>query len=194
MPKKWLRRHLPDYHTLGESGPLKPVSKYLREPELWHLHRRSVSGAAFIGLFCAFLPIPFQSLVAAVLAIMTRCNLPLSAALVWVTNPLTIAPMFYFAYRLGAWLMGADVAVAGIDLTWDGLASQFGVIAVPLLVGSVVCGWVVGVTAYVAVRVLWRLHVLQRWQDRRDARKERALIQARTQQNSLTRVATHEER
>lgn len=188
MPKKWLRKHLPDYHSFGKTGPLKPVGKYLREPELWHLHRRSVSGAAFIGLFCAFLPIPFQSVIAALLAIVTRCNLPLSAALVWITNPITIPPMFYFAYRLGAWLLGIDVEVAAINLSWEWISSQFSIIARPLLVGSLVCGWVAGITAYVAVRVLWRLHVLQRWQERRDRRRGVALEVVRDQQNSLTRA------
>ncbi len=190
MPKKWLRRHLPSYESLGASGPLRPVGKYLRDPELWHLHRRSVSGAAFIGLFCAFLPIPFQSLVAALLAILTRCNLPMSAALVWITNPITIPPMFYFAYRLGAWLLGIDVEVTTIELSFDWLSSQFGVIARPLLLGSLVCGWVTGITAYVLVRVSWRMHVLQRWQERRDRRSATAAISARVAQNSLTSPAT----
>ena len=184
MPKKWLSRYLPDYHTFGTTGPLKPVGKYLREPELWHLHRRSVSGAAFIGIFCAFLPIPFQSVVAALLAIFTRCNLPLSVACVWITNPVTIPPMFYFAYRLGAWLLGMDVEVTAIELSWDWLASQFNVIAKPLLIGSLVCGWVAGITAYAIVRVTWRLHVLQRWRERRMKRRQAA----RDRQNSLTRA------
>ena len=188
MPKKWLRRHLPNPQSFGQSGPLKPVGKYLREPELWHLHRRSVSGAAFIGLFCAFLPIPFQSLLAALLAIATRCNLPLSASLVWITNPITIPPMFYFAYRLGAWLLGIEVEVAAIDLSWEWVSSQFGVIAKPLLIGSLVCGWVAGITAYIVVRVLWRLHVIQRWRDRRDLRSTRHLEAVKAQQNSLTRA------
>ena len=188
MPKKWLSRHLPDSQTFGTSGPLKPVGKYLREPELWHLHRRSVSGAAFIGFFCAFMPIPFQSLLAALLAIATRCNLPIAAGLVWITNPITIPPMFYFAYRLGAWLLGTDVEIAAINLSWEWLSGQFSVIARPLIVGSLVCGWVTGITAYIAVRVLWRLHVLQRWQDRRDRRQAAAVEAARQQQNSLTRA------
>jgi uncharacterized protein (DUF2062 family) len=190
MPKKWLRRHLPNYESLGKSGALRPVGKYLSEPELWHLHRRSVSGAAFIGLFCAFLPLPFQSLIAALLAILTRCNLPMSAALVWITNPLTIPPMFYFAYRLGAWLLGIEVEVTAIELSWDWLTSQFEVIAGPLVVGSLVCGWVTGITAYVLVRVSWRLHVLQRWQDRRDRRSADTASSARVAQNSLTSSVT----
>jgi len=164
------------------------VGKYLREPELWHLHRRSVSGAVFIGLFCAYLPIPFQSLLAALLAIATRCNLPLSVSLVWITNPITIPPMFYFAYRLGAWLLGIEVEVASINLSWEWVSGQFSVIAKPLLLGSLVCGWVAGITGYIFVRVSWRLHVLQRWQERRERRKTESLKVAKEHQNSLTRA------
>lgn len=170
MPKKWLRRYLPDRHSIGQSGALQPVRKYLQEPELWHLHRRSVSGAAFIGLFCAYLPIPFQSLVAALFAIITRCNLPISVVLVWITNPLTIPPMFYFSYRLGAWFLGVDVEVAAIQLDWDWFASQISIIVYPLVLGSLICGWTLGVSAFVIVRVTWRFHVIQRWRERRERR------------------------
>ncbi|MEM7220507.1 MAG: DUF2062 domain-containing protein [Pseudomonadota bacterium] len=153
---------------------LEPVRHHLNKPDLWHLHRRSVSGAFFVGLFCAFLPIPFQMLVAAVLAIGTRVNLPISIALVWITNPLTIPPMFYFAYRLGAWLLGVTEAVPGIELSWDWLSTQFSVIAYPLLVGSLVCGWVSGLTGFALVRVLWRSHVHRRWLARRERRRAAA--------------------
>ena len=96
--------------------------------------------------------------------------------------------MFYFAYRLGAWLLGIEVEVAAIDLSWEWVSSQFGVIAKPLLIGSLVCGWVAGITAYIVVRVLWRLHVIQRWRDRRDLRSTRHLEAVKAQQNSLTRA------
>ncbi|MEQ8861366.1 MAG: DUF2062 domain-containing protein [Pseudomonadales bacterium] len=149
------------------------MSRWLNEPELWHLHRRSAAGATFIGLFCAFLPVPFQMLIAALLAVLFRCNLPISVVLVWITNPLTITPMFYFAYRLGAWLLDLQLEVGTIRLSWEWLSSHVGTIGWPLLFGSLVCGWVTGVTGMVLVRVAWRLHVLRRWQERRELREQR---------------------
>ena len=173
MPKKLLLRYLPAREQVSESAALKPVSRWLRNPEIWHLHRRSVSGATFIGLFCAFLPIPFQMLIASFLAIVSRCNLPVAFALVWITNPLTIPPMFYFSYRLGAWLLGTEVEITSIELSFSWLQANASIIGYPLLFGSLVCGWVAGVSGFVIVRVLWRFHVIRRWRERKERRRLR---------------------
>jgi uncharacterized protein (DUF2062 family) len=171
MPKELLRRYLPSPASVRRNRALRPVSRWLSRSELWHLNRRSVAGATFIGLFCAFLPIPLQMLVAALLAIAFRVNLPISVALVWITNPLTIGPMFYFSYRLGAWLLDMSVSITGFQLELGWLASNFSHLAYPLIFGSLICGWVAGITGFVIVRVAWRLHVLRRWQERRERRR-----------------------
>jgi uncharacterized protein (DUF2062 family) len=49
-----------------------------------------------VGLFCAFIPVPFQMLLAAPSAIIFSANLPVSIALVWITNPITMPPIFFF--------------------------------------------------------------------------------------------------
>jgi len=178
MPKKFLLRYLPTPHLIRENPALRPLSRWLHEPDLWHLHRRSVAGATFIGVFCAFLPIPFQMLLAAFLAIVSRCNLPISVALVWITNPITMTPIFYFAYRLGAWLLDIHIEVQTINLSWDWLVNNLGSIGYPLVVGSLVCGWVAGLSAMVIVRIAWRLHVISRWRQRRASRRMRRLAPA----------------
>ena len=108
---------------------------------------------------------------AAVLALLFRCNLPISVALVWITNPLTIAPMFYFAYRLGAWLLDMQISVETIDLSASWLWDNLGNIGYPLLFGSFVCAWVSGVSGFVVTRVVWRLHIITRWRARRERRR-----------------------
>ena len=42
-----------------------------------------------------------------------------------------------------------------------------------MLIGSLVCGWVAGLTGMVVVRILWRFHVIRRWRARREARARR---------------------
>ena len=112
-----------------------------------------------------------QTLVAAVIALAGRVHLPISVGLVFITNPITMGPMFFFAYRLGAWFLNTEVSVDHVELTWDWLSSQFGSIWWPLLVGSLVCGWVSGVTGYIAARLVWRMRVVRRWRERRKRRR-----------------------
>ena len=173
MPRKFLRRYLPSPSEVSAYRALRPVSRWLKNPELWHISRRSVAGAAFVGLFCAFVPVPFQMLIAAALAVVVRCNLALSVALVWISNPITIPPLFYFTYRLGAWLLDMKVEVTAIELSWDWLSTNLANIGYPLLFGSLLCGWVAGVTAFVLVHLVWRLHVTSRWRERKARRRAR---------------------
>ncbi|MDG2278763.1 MAG: DUF2062 domain-containing protein [Pseudomonadales bacterium] len=171
MPKSPLLKYLPTRQKLLQNRLLKPIAHLLHIEEIWHMNRRSVSGAFFIGLFTAFLPLPSQMIIAAVLAIATRCNLPISVALVWISNPLTIAPMFYFTYRLGAWLLHMELETEGIDLSFPWIWNNFGLIGWPLLFGSVVCGGVAGVTAFMTTRILWRFQIISRWRKRREPQR-----------------------
>ena len=54
MPKKFIRRFLPDPQSIKQNKALKIFGSVLHEPNLWHLNRRSASGAFGIGLFFAF--------------------------------------------------------------------------------------------------------------------------------------------
>ncbi|MBV1907517.1 MAG: DUF2062 domain-containing protein [Pseudomonadales bacterium] len=171
MPRKFIQRYMPNPASLREHPVLRPLGNLLHDPGIWHLHKRSVSGACFIGCFCAFLPIPFQMIPAALLAIASRCNLPIAVALVWISNPLTIGPLFYFAYRLGAWLLNTEPTIHAVELNVEWLTIQLHHIWKPLLLGSITCGWVAGVSASVLSRLLWRFHVIRRWKARRAKRK-----------------------
>jgi uncharacterized protein (DUF2062 family) len=126
MPKNRLLRYLPSPSQLRENPALRPVAHLLDRAEIWHLNRRSASGAVFIGLFCAFLPVPMQMVIAAALAIAARCNLPLAVVLVWISNPVTIPPLFYFTYRLGAWLLDMQLATDNIEVNFTWLRNNLG--------------------------------------------------------------------
>ena len=165
---KWINKYLPTTQSIREQRSLGPVRHLLLKPELWHLHRRSASGAVFIGLFCAFLPIPVgQMVVAGLLAVVARCNVPIAIALVWVTNPITFAPMYYFAYKLGAWLLGMEPAHLEWELSWQWFAQQLAQIWWPLTLGCLACGWISGLTGAVVARLMWRMHIIRRWRQRR---------------------------
>ncbi len=170
MPKKLLRRYLPDHHTLKNHKHLQLFGRLLHDPNLWHLNRRSAAGAFSVGLFMAFVPVPFQMLLAAAGAIIVRVNLPISVALVWLTNPITMPPVFYAAYKLGAWLLGIPAHPLDFSMTPEWLAHEAATIWKPFLLGCLVMGTSASLAGYLTIRALWRLHIVRHLNRRRQAR------------------------
>jgi uncharacterized protein (DUF2062 family) len=138
-----------DHRSLGIFGRL------LDDPYLFHLNERSVPGAFAVGLFCAWIPMPSQMVIAAAVAIVVRVNVPLSVILVWVTNPVTIPPMFYFAYVLGTWITGDPTETFEFQLSLEWLMNEISVIGVPLLIGCAILAVISSTAGYFIMRVIW---------------------------------------
>lgn len=172
MPKKIIRRYLPDHDTLKSHKHLRCFGDLLHDPNIWHLNRRSVSGAFAVGLFNAFIPVPFQMILAAGAAILMRVNLPISVALVWITNPVTMGPMFYFAYKVGAWTLQMPPTEFEFELSIEWLMNGLGAIWQPFLLGCLILGTTCATLGFVAMRVVWRLHVFQYIKKRRLRKKK----------------------
>ncbi|ABI56787.1 DUF2062 domain-containing protein [Alkalilimnicola ehrlichii MLHE-1] len=174
MPRRMLKRWLPDRRVLHENRWLRLFGRLTEDPFLLHLNRRSISGGLGIGVFVAFLPIPLQMLVAGGMAIVARVNILLAVATVWISNPFTMPPMLYFCYRVGTALLGGREQRAPFELRlewfWDNMAA----IWQPLVLGSVVVGVVAGLASYGLVHLLWRIYIYRHLRDRR-IRRERAL-------------------
>jgi hypothetical protein len=166
MPRELLKKYLPDPNQIKEHKYLSLLGSRLHDPNLWHLHRRSASLACFVGLFCAFIPVPMQMVVAAFIAILLRCNLPISMTLVWITNPLTIPPMLFVAYQIGAWILNYP-PLSSFEFSMEWIQTEIANIWVPLLAGALVCGLTSGTLGYLLIRLLWRWHVVRRWEQRR---------------------------
>ncbi len=177
MPKNFIKRYMPDHRTIREHKHLRFFGTLLHDPNLFHLNRRSASGAFAVGLFMAFVPLPTQMLLAAAAAILFRVNLPISVVLVWLTNPVTIPPMFYFAYLVGTWILGTPVHVeqSSFELSYEWVMNELGNIWQPLLLGCFVAGSVSAITGYFTIRGLWRLHLVRHYQERKLQRKIREL-------------------
>jgi uncharacterized protein (DUF2062 family) len=170
--RRWLKRILPAPGTIRANRQLSLFGTLLHDPNLWHLNRRSVSGAVAIGLFVMFLP-PFgQSLLAAGLAIVRRVNLPIAVVVSWISNPLTLPPMLYFAYRLGCWMLG--VTPSNFDLEFWTHWRQWLEVIGPLLFGGLVSGLVAAVLGYLATQALWRWRLMVQIRRRRE--RYRALL------------------
>ena len=167
MPKKFIKRYLPNEEKLKNSKSLGVFGRTIFASDLWHLNKRSVSSAFSVGLFCAFIPVPFQMVIAAAVALVVRVNLPLSVAVVWLTNPITIPPIFFFAYLVGTWTLGIPPNEVEFELSIEWLENGFLVIWKPLLLGCFICGAVSAILGNIIVRLLWRLHIIRHLQNRK---------------------------
>lgn len=166
MARKLIKRFLPDPASIKNNRYLRIFGQAIHDPQLWHLTRYSVAHAFSLGLFCAFIPVPFQMLLAAGGAILFRANLLLSVALVWVTNPLTMPFIFGFAYYVGTLFIPSSQETIKFELTWEWLGSSLVDIWQPFLFGCLVCGIVAAVLGHVAIRLFWRIHVVNQWKVR----------------------------
>lgn len=173
MAKKFIRRFMPDHKQVREHRHLRLFGTLLHDPNLWHFNRRSASGAFAVGVFMAFIPVPFQMVFAAAAAMFFRVNLPLSVALVWISNPITMPPMFYFTYRIGTWILGVphhEEEHIGFEFTLEWFAESIGAIWQPLYLGSFIAAVVCALIAYLTIRLIWQFHLVQHYKIRKRLR------------------------
>lgn len=173
MPKKFIQRYLPDHHTIKNQKSLKIFGTLLHDANLWHLNRKSVAGAFAVGLFNAFIPVPFQMWLSAAGAILFRVNLPLAVGLVWITNPFTIPPIFFGCYLLGTFVLGQESQDFNFELSWDFLVESMSTIGPALMTGSAICAVTFSVIGYLTMNLIWRSNVKSNWQKRLELRKQK---------------------
>jgi len=173
MPKKLFKRFFPSPEQIQRKRSLRFLSPLFSKPNLWHVNRRAVARAFLIGVFTAFLPIPFQMGIAAFLAFYINANVPISVGLVWISNPVTIPPIFYATYLLGVQILNAEPVDFNIELSLDWFLYELTGFWAPLFVGSLAVGIVLSVLAYFGIHLAWRMHVSKAWQKRIQARQRR---------------------
>ncbi len=167
MPRKLLKRLLPSRHIIKSTKGLHLLGDHLHNKNLWRINRKSISRATAVGLFTCFLPIPFQMVVAAGLAVVFYANLPVSVITVWVSNPITMPPMLYAAYKVGSYVMQLPRSRFGTALGWEWLIEQIGQIWYPMIIGCLIFGFLAAGLGYYIIQLLWRLWVLHHWRKRR---------------------------
>lgn len=168
MPKELLKKYMPHPEIIKNHKNLQFLGAKLHDPNLWHLNRRSVSMAFAVGLFCAWIPTPGQMAIAAIAAFYMRANLPISVALVWLTNPITMPPLFYFAYLVGVYALNLPTA----NFSMDAILS--GELLFPFLTGCLMLGIICSTAGCFGFSYFWRYHTTNKWQRRQQHRQQLA--------------------
>ena len=157
MPKFFFKRVLPSYESINKRRMLKPLARFFGGAGIWRVNRRSIALGMAAGAFCGALPVPIQMWLAATAAIVLRVNLPAAMLATFWSNPLTMPPIFYMNYRIGAWMLGSEPMNFDHGIfSSDALHSLGGSILLPLFSGSLLVGTIVAPIVYFAVIGWWR--------------------------------------
>ena len=167
MPRRLIRKIAPHPDTLRDLWFFRMFGERLADMHIWSTRRRAITAAFGAGLAICFVPLPVHLPLGLLVALLWRLNLPVLVATVFIVNPLTFAPIYFAAYRIGAFAVRADPTGFAFKLSWDWLQNGLGPIWRPFLVGCLICGVVLGYGGYVGLELLWRWVTARRLRRRR---------------------------
>ena len=182
VPRKYFKKYLPSHDEIGQNKYLKFFGPILRHHNLWHLHRRSVAGGVAAGAFAGLIPGPVQMFGAALLAIIFRVNLPVAMVTTLYTNPFTIVPLTYLAYKIGTLVTNDPTTqVPSLAFDWrNGYWADFPPLFInwmtalggTYLIGLLILASFLSISGYILVRILWRFYLVIQWRRRQHRRRE----------------------
>ncbi|MBI3935868.1 MAG: DUF2062 domain-containing protein [Betaproteobacteria bacterium] len=186
MPRKFFRKYLPSHETIRTHRYIRRFGPLLQHHNLWHLHRRSVAGGVAMGMLAGLIPgsNPVQFTAAAILAIIFRVNLPIAVVVTLYSNPFTIVPLYYVAFKLGqlvllqgngglpprAFSLEGKGFSEWLPAAFDWLAS----LGKPLLIGLPLLALLLAALGYLLVDAAWKIYVRYQWRERQRRRMKRA--------------------
>jgi uncharacterized protein len=172
----WLHANTPSRESLENNRMLRPVAHRVLAPELWRFTRRSVPRGVALGLAVGiFLLIPgIQIAGAALFALPFRANIPIAAAMTFLSNPATTPFILWASIYIGNLMLHrtADVSQfmalvhthAGLGkwMTW--IVSEA---APALLFGLAAISIAAAIVGYLLSDWLWQAHLWRKWRARR---------------------------
>lgn len=186
MRRKFFQKYLPTHESITQNKYIARLGPRIQHPNLWHLNRRSVAGGVAAGLFAGLIPgsNPVQFLGAALLSLGCKVNLPIAVLVTLYSNPFTVVPLYYGAFKLGQFALfqgGAELPPMGLDLQTAGFREWIPAaldwltsVGKPLLVGLPLLAIALAAIGYIVVDAAWRVRVRMEWRRRRLRRARRA--------------------
>ena len=156
----------------SNSGKLnKFLDKYNIPREYLSINRKSISKAALVGLFWGFIPMPMQMAAVMLTTPFIRFNVPLAISTVWLSNPITMPPMYYMEYLTGNFILGRE-GIKDIELTMEWFSEHFDDILIPLYTGTAFYSIVISSLVYLFINRLWIISVKQEKAEKEHKRKK----------------------
>ena len=134
-----------------------------------------------IGIFMALMPIfGFQMIPALAVAIKFKANKIATLLAVWITNPLTVIPIYYFCFWIGSSLMPMEYSrdVSQLkdfmnDISMQNFLALGTGTLLPLLIGCLILGSISAIAVYFPVKIL-----ISKYLERRKKKKSKSQTKA----------------
>ncbi len=172
----WLRENMPTREQLEGNRFVRPFAHWVLRAELWRFTRRSVPRGVAIGLLVGiFALVPgIQIVGTALMCVPCRGNIPLGAAMTFLSNPVT-TPLIILP---GALWVGSGLGYHSDTASFSAMIADGASLsdwwlwlwsdgAPALVLGLFVIGTVVAAAGYVASMIVWRFIVARKWSRRR---------------------------
>lgn len=170
--RRWAAKTMPRRETLEGIRWLAPFAHRIFVPALWRFTRRSVPRGVALGLLVGiFLMIPgVQIAGAALFALPCRANIPIAAAMTFLSNPATTPLILAASLFVGNRMLGMGADVTSFMLLFEKGASfsewvawAFSEAAPAMIFGLAVIAIVSAAIGYVVSALGWRLWISHKW-------------------------------
>ncbi len=182
--QNWANEKMPTREGMAENKYIRPFAHRVLRSELWRFNRRSVPRGVALGVIAAVVPVA-QMLIAALLALPVRANVPVAVATTFITNPFTTPFILAASYKVGQHMLRIDSLTYGRPLnavahsdhveTWmEWFTGNAGLIAMNTAVGLVTLAIVCAALGYLLASFGWRWWIAHKWKQRAKRRKEQS--------------------
>jgi len=134
------------------------LKKYNIPVEYFSATRKMIARGVFLGIFIAFIPMPMQMAATLLFTPFFRFNVPIAIAMCWITNPLTMPPIYYIEYLTGSFLLGIEPEPVQMTLEW--FSANISKIFIPLYTGALFYSILGSIGGYYLVNWLWKKSVI----------------------------------
>lgn len=163
MPRRFFKRILPDPHKIQNASFMRPLKSFTTNRQLWTSKRRNIVWGLAIGIFCGFQPIPAHTMLAVLLAIVFRANLPMAVVSTLISNPITMVPLYYLGYKIGCAILGIPDLELPTDVSsFERIKSLLQHGWLPVYFGNFVTGLFFSLLSSFSLNEFWKWAVLKR--------------------------------
>lgn len=172
----WFAKNAPKREDLAKSRWMKPFGSRVLHSEFWRFTRRSVPRGAAVGMFVGiFLLIPGVQIVgSALMSVPLRANIPIAAAMTFLTNPATTPLLLGASYFVGSGLgFGGHKGVPGREASIaEWFAWLFSDAALATVSGLFIIAIVAALVTYFVSTWIWRWWTARKWRRRAHGRPQ----------------------